>query len=92
MDQMGLLIDDGLLDEVMFLKAYWNTVLVSWKALEENINQERSKRTGYKSYMKNFQELKDKARRFRDDNGLGSGEPDVYQDRDCGAKFNGIKR
>jgi hypothetical protein len=47
MDQVGLLIDDGLLDERMFLKAYWNTVLLTWKAPEGSINYERLKIKGY---------------------------------------------
>src|SRR5881296_3474104 len=89
MDQVGLLIEDGLLDENKFLKGYWNTVLLAWRALEENIIQERSIRR-YDNYMKKFEELSNSARKYRIDNGLGSEDPDIYQEKDCVEKFNGL--
>lgn len=89
MDQIGLLIDDGLVDEAMFLKAYWNTVLVTWKALEKNIEHERSTRN-YPAYMSGFKALNEKALEYRRANNLGSGEIFVYQNDDCAKKFDSM--
>jgi hypothetical protein len=63
MDQMGTLVHHNLIPRKVFLEAYWNTILVCWKALENNIEQERIRRQ-YPTYMKYFQELKDQARRY----------------------------
>ena len=86
MDQMGILIEERLVDEALFLKAYWNTVLVMWKALEKNIEEERSLRQDYPGYMKHFQALNQKAMKYRDDNKLGSGEVLIYAKDECAAK------
>lgn len=88
MDQMGLLIEEGLVDEGSFLKAYWNTVLLAWKALETNIEHERKIRKDYDTYMKYFSDLKAKALTYRDVNSLGKGEVDIYQTDDCHDKIS----
>lgn len=89
MDQVGVLIEDGLLDENKFLKMYWNTVLLVWRALEKDIIRERSIRK-YDNYMTKFEKLSNSARKYRIDNALGSEDPDIYQGKDCVEKFNGF--
>jgi hypothetical protein len=58
--QIGLLIYHRLIPESIFLEAYWNTVLICWKALEDDISYHREGRD-YPSYMHHFQMLKEKA-------------------------------
>jgi hypothetical protein len=86
MDQMGMLIDEELIDKDTFLKAYWNTVLVCWKALEEDVKRERKVRK-YESYMTYFSKLNDLAKEYRDYYKLGTKETYVFSDDDCDAKF-----
>jgi hypothetical protein len=40
-NQMGSLINNGLLPEKSFLEQYYNTILISWKALERSIAEQR---------------------------------------------------
>jgi hypothetical protein len=65
-DEIGLLVVNGLLPKEMFLDAYWNTIIISWKALRDDIDRER-KRRRYPRYMTYFyllyQEAEDFARR-----------------------------
>ena len=64
MDQMGLLIHQELIDKNIFLQAYWNTVLVCWKALKDDIKREQIERE-YPSYMEHFRWLNDEAMEYR---------------------------
>jgi len=63
MDQMGTLFHHNLIPKKVFLEAYWNTVLLCWKALRNNIEEELIRR-GYPTYMKYFEELKDEAKSY----------------------------
>jgi len=63
-DQMGSLVKNRLLPEKAFLDVYWETVLDSWRSLENDIKEEREKRHN-PAYMKNFEELKSKAEAYR---------------------------
>jgi hypothetical protein len=63
MDQIGTLYHHNLIPREIFLEAYWNTVLICWKALRENIEEERIQR-GYPTYMKYFEELKEECESY----------------------------
>jgi hypothetical protein len=63
MDQIGTLYHHNLFPRKIFLEAYWNTVLLCWEALRDNIESERLQR-GYPTYMKYFEELKDKCKSY----------------------------
>jgi hypothetical protein len=63
-DQMGALSKNELIPECPFLDAYWHTVLMCWKALEGDIVGQRNQRQN-PAYMKNFEELKNKAEAYR---------------------------
>ena len=55
-DMIATFIRNGLLSKDVFLDAYWDTTLVCWNALEDNIKNERAKRqNGH--YMANFEHL-----------------------------------
>lgn len=62
-DQMGTLIDNNLIPKKIFLEVYWHTILISWKALEKNIEDEIRIRAN-PSYMKYFKKLKDEAENY----------------------------
>jgi hypothetical protein len=64
MDQIGTFYHHNLFPRKIFLEAYWNTVLICWKALRYNIEEERLQR-GYPTYMKYFEELKDECESYR---------------------------
>ena len=56
MDQVGTLLHHDLIPKKVLLEAYWYTILICWKSLEENIKKERNDRQ-YPTYMKYFEEL-----------------------------------
>ena len=62
-DQVGILVENKFVPKKMLLEAYWNTVLVSWKSLEDHIQRERTRRD-YPSYMKYFEGLRKDAYRY----------------------------
>lgn len=59
-DQMGSLVRNNLIPRDEFLSAYWHTILLCWKALEHNIEEQCSLRQNPK-YMENFRSLKAEA-------------------------------
>jgi len=63
-DQMGALIKNKLIPETAFLDVYWHTVLMCWKALENEIKEQRNQRQN-PPYMINFEELKKRAESYR---------------------------
>jgi hypothetical protein len=62
-DQIGILIENKLVPKQVFLRAYWNTVLVCWMSLKEHIHQERLRRD-YPSYMTYFEKLSNDAKAY----------------------------
>ena len=56
LDQIGMLVDKRLFPKKMFLKVYWNIVLICWKGLKDDIEQQRKNRD-YPSYMYYFEKL-----------------------------------
>jgi hypothetical protein len=62
-DQMGILLVNNLIPKDVFLGAYWHTVLLCWKALKQNIANERDVRAN-PSYMQYFQKLKVEAESY----------------------------
>lgn len=77
LDQIGLFIHYGLIPENIFLEAYWNTVLICWKALENDIKYQREKR-GYSYYMHYFQQLNESAETYWKENHPETKEIRVY--------------
>jgi len=57
----GTLIHHGLMDESIFLDEYWWIVLRCWDLNEDWINDRRNSGTGAQSYMRDVEELNDKA-------------------------------
>jgi cellulose synthase/poly-beta-1,6-N-acetylglucosamine synthase-like glycosyltransferase len=68
-DEIGLLIQNGLVPKDMFLSAYWNTVIISWKALKDDIAKERLRRK-YSMYMAFFEQLYQEAEDYAKENGM----------------------
>jgi hypothetical protein len=67
LDQIGLLITHKLIPKDFFLEVYWNTVLICWKALEDDVNYQRQKRD-YPSYMYYFEQLKKWSENYKKEN------------------------
>lgn len=63
-DQMGSLFKNKHINRTAFLDAYWHTIILSWIALQKNINEERAKREN-DSYMKNFEYLVYEAEKYK---------------------------
>lgn len=64
-DMIATFIRNGLLSKDVFLDAYWDTTLVSWNALQENIMAERKQRQN-NHYMANFEHLVLLAREYKE--------------------------
>jgi hypothetical protein len=64
-DMIGTFIRNGLLSKDVFLDAYWDTTLVCWNALEDNIKRERKKRQN-SHYMANFEYLANEAKIYKE--------------------------
>jgi uncharacterized protein YqgQ len=64
-DMIGTFIRNELISKEVFLDAYWDTTLVCWNALEDNIRKERELRQN-QHYMANFEYLASEARRYKD--------------------------
>ena len=64
-DMIGTFIRNGLLSKDIFLDAYWDTTLVCWKALEDNIRKERKLRQN-QNYMANFEYLASEAQLYKE--------------------------
>jgi hypothetical protein len=77
LDQIGAFIHYGLIPKNIFLEVYWNTVLICWKALENDINYQREKR-GFPYYMHYFQQLKESAEVYWKENHPETKEIRVY--------------
>jgi hypothetical protein len=77
LDQIGAFIHYGLIPENIFLELYWNTVLISWKALENDIKYQREKR-GYSYYMHYFQQLNESAEIYWKENHPETKEIRIY--------------
>lgn len=63
-DQIGSLVREGLIPKTPLLRAYWATIILSWNALSDNIQQERQKRQS-PSYMTNFEDLYGLAEKYK---------------------------
>ncbi len=77
LDQIGMLVDNGLIPKKMFLKVYWNTVLICWKALKDDIEQQRKNRD-YPSYMYYFEKLNGMAYKYWKKKEKGTKLPKVF--------------
>lgn len=64
-DMIATFITNKLLAEEVFLDAYWDTTLVCWNALADNIARERKMRQN-DHYMANFEHLASLAREYKD--------------------------
>lgn len=80
-DELGLLVKNGLIPKDVFLSAYWNTVIISWKALKDNIAEER-KRRRYPQYMSFFEELCGEADYYAKKIGVDTDNVKPYYDDD----------
>jgi hypothetical protein len=63
-DWVLVLITNKLLPKKVFIDTYWYTILRCWLALETEIKKERHTR-GHPGYMKNFEDLYNRADRHR---------------------------
>lgn len=66
-DEIGLLVDNGLIPKDVFFKSYLNTVIICWKALKTDIEKQRKDRK-YPEYMTYFQKLYEGAEDYANDN------------------------
>jgi uncharacterized protein YqgQ len=64
-DMIGTFIRNKLLSTDVFLDAYWDTTLVCWNALKENIMAERKMRSN-NHYMANFEYLAGVAKEYKE--------------------------
>lgn len=64
-EMIGTFIRNGLLSKDVFLDAYWDTTLVCWNALEDNIAAERKMRRN-SHYMANFEYLANEAKLYKE--------------------------
>lgn len=64
-DMIATFIRNSLLPKDVFLDAYWDTTLVCWNALEENIMAERRMRRN-NHYMANFEYLATVAKEYKE--------------------------
>jgi hypothetical protein len=64
-DMIGTFIRNGLLSKDVFLDAYWDTTLVCWNAVEENVKNERRLRQN-SHYMANFEHLAAYAKEYKE--------------------------
>jgi hypothetical protein len=77
MDQIGLLVINGLIPRDLFLSPYLNTVIICWKALKDHIEDERKERR-YPRYMKYFETLYEDAERYARENNIDTKEFKQY--------------
>lgn len=66
-DMIGTFVRNELIAKDVFLDAYWDTTLVCWNALEDNIKKEREMRQN-RHYMSNFEYLASEARQYKEKN------------------------
>jgi uncharacterized protein YqgQ len=64
-DMIGTFIRNELIPKEVFLDAYWDTTLVCWNALEDNIRKEREIRQN-QHYMANFEYLASEAKQYKE--------------------------
>lgn len=64
-DMIATFISNRLLTKEIFLDAYWDTTLVCWNALADNIMAERKLRQN-NHYMANFEHLASLAREYKE--------------------------
>lgn len=64
-DMIGVFVKNDLLSKEVFLNAYWDTTLVCWNALEDNIAEERKMRWN-QNYMANFEYLASEAKLYKE--------------------------
>jgi hypothetical protein len=64
-DMIGVFVRNDLLSKEVFLNAYWDTTLVCWNALKDNIAEERKIR-GNQNYMANFEYLASEAKLYKE--------------------------
>jgi len=64
-DMIGTFIRNHLLSKDVFLDGYWDTTILCWNALEENIREERQKRQN-SHYMANFEYLAAQAQEYKE--------------------------
>jgi hypothetical protein len=64
-DTIGALIRNRLLSQDLFFDAFWDTTLICWNALEEDIHDERRLRQN-QNYMANFEYLASQARQYKE--------------------------
>jgi hypothetical protein len=66
---MGLLIKKKLIPEKEFLERYWRTIVDCRWLLESDIANDRAARD-YEDYVKNFDDLRDRACKYAEKKGL----------------------
>jgi len=76
-DQMGLMVETGLIPEKPFMERYWKTVIDCRWHLEADIAERRAMR-GYEDYVKNFDLLRDRACNYAKRNNLLK---DIWKER-----------
>ncbi len=64
-DMIGTFVRNKLLSKDAFLDAYWDTTLVCWNALYDNIMTERKMRQN-NHYMANFEHLASEAKLYKE--------------------------
>ncbi|AFU60300.1 MAG: hypothetical protein QXX64_03955 [Nitrososphaera sp.] len=64
-DMIGTFIRNELISKEVFLDAYWDTTLICWDALKDNIAKERELRQN-QHYMANFEHLAYEARQYKE--------------------------
>jgi len=64
-DMIGTFVRNQLLSKEVFLDAYWDTTIMCWDAVADNIVNERKLRQNQK-YMTNFEYLASEARQYKE--------------------------
>jgi hypothetical protein len=64
LNHAGTLIHHKMMDSDVFLDEYWWIILKSWQVLKSDIEKRRNSKNGVSNYMRNFEELKNKAEDF----------------------------
>jgi hypothetical protein len=64
-EMIGTFVRNRLLSKEVFLDAYWDTTIMCWNALVDNIMSERKLRQNQK-YMTNFEYLASEARQYKE--------------------------
>jgi len=64
-DMIGTFVRNRLLSKEVFLDAYWDTTIMCWNALVDNVMSERKLRQNQK-YMTNFEYLASEARQYKE--------------------------